>query len=340
MMATTRTTGTMKKPYPMRTVTTILVLALTLSFAPPLQAQLGDLIKKTQKVQDKVRDKAKKASDIYTPWTDDQERVIGEASAAKLINVFGLYEQPDMVKYVNLVGSAVARNSTRNVAYHFAILDTEAVTALSLPGGYVFVTRGALANMKNEAELAGTLAHEIAHIDKRHLEKQVRTQKTVQFAKEETATHIPRGAELVAVAGEVVKNALTMPFSREHENEADRLGVEFASKTGYAASGLRDFLQVLAAAAVNPSTKQQLGLWGSTHPPLAERVTVLSALLAVYPSNGQVLQDRFNWFVNRVNFAKNPSQGAEFNGLVTNGVVVIQDGTLPEGAKVKVQVIQ
>ncbi len=321
----------------MRPIRTIAVLVFILNFAAPLHAQFGDIVRKAQKVQEK----AKKASDIYAPWTDDQERVIGEASAAKLINIFGIYEQPDMVKYVNLVGSAVARSGTRAVAYHFAILNTEAVTAVSLPGGYVFVTRGALANMRNEAELAGTLAHEIAHIDKRHLEKQVRSQKTVQFAREETANRIPRGTELVAVAGEVVKNALTMPVSRDHENEADKFGMDFAAKTGYSAAGLRDFLQVLATAAANtPSSQKQLGLWGSTHPPLTERVNSLSALLAGYPSNGQVLQDRFNWFVNPLNFAKNPGQGAEFNGLVTNGVVVLQGATIPEGTKVKVLVIQ
>lgn len=320
----------------MRAIRTITVLVLTLSFTMPLHAQLGDILRKAQKVQDK----AKKASDIYTPWTDDQERVIGEASAAKLINIFGIYEQPDMVKYVNLVGSAVARSGTRSLAYHFAILNTEAVTAVSLPGGYVFVTRGALANMRNEAELAGTLAHEIAHIDKRHLEKQVRTQKTVQFAKEETANRIPRGTELIAVAGEVVKNALTMPVSRDHENEADKLGMDFAAKTGYSAAGLRDFLQTLATAAANSPSQRQLGLWGSTHPPLGERVSALTALQAGYPTNGQILQDRFNWFVNPLNFAKNPGQGAEFSGLITNGVVVLQGGTIPEGTKVKVLVIQ
>ena len=312
------------------------VLVLTLSLAVPLRAQFGDIVRKAQKVQEK----AKKASDIYTPWTDDQERAIGEASAAKLINIFGVYEQPDMVKYVNLVGSAVARSGSRNVAYHFAILDTEAVTAVSLPGGYIFVTRGALANMKNEAELAGTLAHEIAHIDKRHLEKQVRAQKTIQFAKEETASRIPRGTELIAVAGEIVKNALTMPVSRDHENEADKVGIDFAAKTGYSAAGLRDFLQTLATASANSSSQRQLGLWGSTHPPLADRVSTLTALQANYPTNGQVLQERFNWSVNPINFAKSPGQNAEFNGFVSNGVVILQGGAIPDGTKVKILVIQ
>lgn len=324
----------MTNRFPDKTLLASMVLILTLTM--PLHAQLGDIMRKAQKVQEK----AKKASDIYTPWSNDQERTIGEASAAKLINIFGLYEQPDMVKYVNLVGSAVASSGTRKVDYHFAILDTEAVTAVSLPGGYVFVTRGALANMKNEAELAGTLAHEIAHIDKRHLEKTVRAQKTAQFAKEEAASHIPRGTELVAMAGEVVKNALTMPVSRDHENEADKVGMDFAAKTGYAATGLRDFLQTLAIAAANSPSQRQLGLWGSTHPPLAERISALTALQSSYAANGQLLPERFNWTVNPLNFAKNPGQGAEFPGIVTNGIVVLQGGAIPDGTKVKVTIVQ
>jgi len=133
-------------------------------------AQLGGVLKNAQK--------AKKAADIYTPWTAEQEQAIGQASAAKLINVFRLYDNADMTRYVNLVGNTVARQSGRSVPYHFAILDTDVVTAVSLPGGYIFITRGALANLHNEAELAGVLAHEVAHVDRRHLEKEIRAQKT------------------------------------------------------------------------------------------------------------------------------------------------------------------
>src|SRR5215470_13541977 len=202
-------------------------------FVQSSHAQLGGVLKNAQKV--------KKAADIYTPWTAEQEQAIGQASAAKLINVFHLYDNPDMTKYVNLVGNTVARQSGRSVGYHFGILDTDVVTAVSLPGGYIFITRGALANLHNEAELAGTLAHEIAHVDRRHLEKEIRSKKTSQFAKEETVTRVPQGAELVNLAGDVVKNALTLQVSRDKESEADKVGMEFAAKAGYDPAGLRNF---------------------------------------------------------------------------------------------------
>ncbi len=299
-------------------------------------AQLGGVLKNAQK--------AKKAADIYTPWTAEQEQAIGQASAAKLINVFRLYDNADMTRYVNLVGNTVARQSGRSVPYHFAILDTDVVTAVSLPGGYIFITRGALANLHNEAELAGVLAHEVAHVDRRHLEKEIRAQKTAQFAKEEAASHVPAGSELISIAGSVVTRALTLQVSRDKESEADKVGVELSSKAGYDPTGLRNFLQFLSAVPATPQTKQALGLWGSTHPPLADRINSLNSQLPNYPANGQRLAERYAWYVNPPAFtheggatgASTPAAG-EVDGIVSQGVVVLTGGKLAEGTRVKVR---
>jgi len=322
-----------------KSLPTVACLAGLLCLASPVSAQLGEVLKKAQKV--------KKAADIYTPWTPDQEMAIGQASAAKLINIFGQYENPDMTQYVNLVGNTVARQATRQVQYHFAILDTEVVTAVSLPGGYVFITRGALANIKNESELAGTLAHEVAHIDRRHLEKEVRAQKTGQFAKEEATARVPSGLQLVNMAGEVVTRSLTLQVSRDKESEADKLGMDYASKAGYDAMGLRNFLQFLAQVPSDERAKRQLGLWGSTHPPFSERVNTLTALAGNYPANGQQLAERYNWYVNPVAFGRPGAPGAgtstgaaELDGIVSKGVIILTGGSLPEGTRVKVRAVQ
>jgi predicted Zn-dependent protease len=247
---------------------------------------------------------------------------------------------------VNLVGDTVARQSGRNISYHFAILKTDVVTAVSLPGGYVFITSGALLNLKNEAELAGVLAHEVAHIDKRHLEREIRAQKNADFAKTEAASHVPVGAELVNMAGTIVTRSLTMQVSRDKESEADKFGVEYSSKAGYDASGLRSFLQFLASVPATQESKQALGLWGSTHPPLADRINSLNSQLPNYPSNGQKLAERYAWYVNPPAFsheagpataaAPAPTAG-EVDGIVSQGVVVITNGKLAEGTRVKVR---
>ena len=99
--------------------------------------------------------KAKQVADAQKDWTPEEEKAVGEATAAKLVAVFGLYENPAMVKYVNLVGQAVAQYAGRqDISYRFAILDTEMVNAFACPAGYIFVTRGLLANVEDEAELA------------------------------------------------------------------------------------------------------------------------------------------------------------------------------------------
>ena len=322
----------------MKKLSAAVACVVLLSCAPVSKGQVGDVFRRAQE----KAQKAKKVADIYKPWTPDQEHVLGEAASARLVHIFGLYENPDMVHYVNLVGNTVARQASRDVPYHFGILDTEVVTALSLPGGYIFVTRGTLANMHSEAELAGTLAHEVAHVDGRHLEREVRSKKSSQFAKEEAATRVPQGAELVNLAGDLVNGALTTQVSRDKETEADKVGTELAAKAGYDPAGLKNFLEVLAQASDSPQNRKQLGLWGSTHPPFRERVATLTTVAAGFPSGGKVLPERFNWYVNPVNFARSgvssPASAHELNGIVSKGVVVLQGDTLPEGTRVKIRV--
>ncbi len=254
--------------------------------APAAQAQFGGWV-------NKGITKAKKVQEANAPWTPEQEKAIGQASAAKMISVFGVYENPAVVNYVNLVGNAAARQAPRDVPYHFAILDTEIINAFALPGGFIFITRGALANMKSEAELAGTLAHEVAHVDGRHLEKQVRAKKNKQLASEtlfeEMGSRVPGPAELTALAKDLVTEALTTSYSPASESEADKKGTEFAAYAGYRATGLRDFLQMLAQA----SDARRLGLWQKTHPPLAQRVATLTAIAAQYGDAGQTLEGRY-----------------------------------------------
>ena len=321
----------------MKTTRIFLAVLATTLCAHTSQAQLGNVLKNAQK--------AKTVADNNKQWTPEQELAIGQASAAKLMTVFPLYDNPDMTRYVNLVGNAVARQSGRSISYHFAILKTDVVTAVSLPGGYIFITSGALLNLKNEAELAGVLAHEVAHVDKRHLEREIRAQKNADFAKTEAASHVPVGAELVNMAGTIVTRSLTMQVSRDKESEADKVGVEMSSKAGYDASGLRNFLQFLAGVPTTTESKQALGLWGSTHPPLSDRINSLNSLLPSYPATGQKLAERYAWYVNPPAFAHqaSPASGAaapsanEVDGIVSQGVVVITNGKLAEGTRVKVR---
>ncbi len=263
---------------------TTIVLLIASSF---LSAQFG-----------KVMDRVKKATDTFSPWSPDQENAIGMASAAKMIHVMGVVDDAALTKYVSYVGNTVARQAPRPVTYHFAILAAKTpdgrstVSAFALPGGYVFVTKGALDAMVDEAQLAGVLAHEIAHVDGRHLEKEVQKSKSKRWAMDEGTAKIPGPAELKNIANDIVSQALLSQVSPKDEDEADKKGTQFAAAAGYDASGLRRFLEVLQQQLQNGSIPaKETALWGKTHPPISDRIAKLSTQPA--PTGGQVLRDRF-----------------------------------------------
>lgn len=277
-----------------RIVLAILVLALpTMAFAQfgNLKDKLGKVTDKVNKANDKAS-QANKVADDYAPWTPEQEAAIGKESAAKMVHIFGTVDDEAAVQYVSLVGNAVAQAAPRDVQYHFAILNSDAVTAFALPGGYVFVTRGALAAMKNEAELAGVLAHEVAHVDGRHLEKEVRQKKATAWAMQKWGNKIPGPDQLRDIANDMVTSALTSSYSRDKELDADKKGTQFAAAVGYDAGGLRDLLQTLKDRQDDANMQRALGVWNSTHPPLEERIATLSALTTVYPG-GETVEERF-----------------------------------------------
>src|SRR6266404_8789474 len=297
----------------------VIALAILALAAPlPVAGQFGPLKDKLDKAQQKakpVTDRAQKLNDIKRPWTPEEEQAFGEASAAKLISIFGLYENPDMMKYVNLVGNTVAKQGARtDTQYHFGILDTDVVNAMAMPGGFIFVTRGALSLMDNESELAGVLAHEVAHVDARHLEKEIKQKGLMSMgtseakntkAAQSAANQIPGGQAMLNFATNAVTQLLTAPYGRAEESDADKKGLDFASKAGYAPVGLRDFLQALAdkQAENDPDAAKRFSLLTSTHPKLPERVASLTALLPSYTQPGEGLQDRFSYYVNTRTFA-------------------------------------
>jgi predicted Zn-dependent protease len=273
------------------------LIYITLLFAicaAPASAQLGQIIKRSKQAKD--------VADASKSWTPEQETAIGEASAAKLVAVLGLYDNPEMTHYVATVGQALATHTTRPMEYKFGILNTGARTAFGMPGGYIFITAGAINSMKNEAELAGVLAHEIAHVDNQHLEKEIRAKKQtgvgVGIVAGEAFDHlgngVPYGSYLQKLAEHVVTQMLTQPYSRDKEDEADRKGTEMAAATGYDANGLKNFLTTLKEISdKNPDAQKQAnGLWGSTHPSFADRIAALGPIAANFPG-GATNDDRF-----------------------------------------------
>src|SRR5579872_7046274 len=273
----------------------IVLLAL---FAIPASAQFGGLKGRLDGVTSKAKpatDRADRAVQNYKEWTPQEEQAIGEATAAKMIAMFGVLDAPKLTRYVNLVGQSVAQYAPRQVPYRFGILDSDIVGAFALPGGFIFITKTAIEGMNNEAQLAGALGHEIVHVSERHLEAAIRGKKNSAWATEEakakTSSVTPEF--LRSKADAFIRDMLTMRLSRDKEDGADERGTLMAAQAGYAASGLLEFLRTLQAAESKPQGKRALGQLLNTHPPFDERIAHLAPIVEKSPQSGKTLEARF-----------------------------------------------
>jgi predicted Zn-dependent protease len=248
----------------------------------------------TQKAKP-VTDRGERAIENFTAWTPEEEQLIGEATAAKMIAMFGVVDAPKLVRYVNLVGQSVAQYAPRQVPYRLGVLDSEIVGAFALPGGFIFITKTAIEGMNNEAQLAGALGHEIVHVSERHLESAIRSRKNSAWAAEEakakTPSITPEFARSRAEA--IMKDMFTMRLSRDKEDGADERGTLMAAQAGYASSGLLEFLRTLDAAQSKPQNQRAFGQLLSTHPPFNERIAHLTPIVEASSKSGKTLEARF-----------------------------------------------
>ena len=210
------------------------------------------------------------------PITPDKEREIGFGIAATVAGRYPVVRNDALTRYVNLVGQAVAQQSVRGseVGFRFGVLDTQDVNAWAAPGGYVLLTRGALALMESEAELAGVLAHELAHVDQKHVLEEIRRSSIFQQASDETQL---QGALLDQIS-ELGTTLLFTGLSRGDELQADSLGLLYAAGAGYRTDGLLQFLRHLQGAEGTGSAG--LAEWIATHPPTTERLLAVERQLA------------------------------------------------------------
>lgn len=210
-----------------------------------------------------------------------EEIRFGREIAARLTGRFGLYDNARLMKYVNLVGRTLAQNTNRpELEFHFAVLNTGEINAYAAPGGYVFVTRGAIEKMQDEAELAAVLAHEMTHVNEKHVVKELNIRGAEGSAASGLARLIGGGTESARVAFyQAVDKALDMLFKsgykREDEVQADKGAVLLCALTGYDPSGLVKYFERLSAAK-GKSTE----VLDRTHPAYDARISLLKETIA------------------------------------------------------------
>lgn len=236
------------------------------------------------------------ASDNLTnamkPIGFEEEKAIGGAVAVMAVARFGgLDPDKDAQRYVATVGSAVAAYSDRAaIPYYFAVLASKEPNAFACPGGYIFVTRGLLDMVKDEAELAGVLGHEIAHVSEKHALKIIRRSKLIAGTAEVTAAALDADPKLFdELVKETAKTLFETGLDKDKEMDADRIGTDYAHRLGYDPNGLRDFLRTLGAASTGAAGVKK------THPPTKERVEALDRIVkkSYRAPAGQRLAERY-----------------------------------------------
>lgn len=236
--------------------------------AVPARAQLGQI----GQIAGRAQQAAKAYQDLK--FTEAEEQQLGADVSAKLREKYGVVQDAAVHRYVTLVGSVLAADSSRpDLRWTFIVLDTDGINAFASPGGFVHITRGALALIQNEAELADVLAHEIGHVTAKHTIHAIQKGK-IEGALANAAT---RGAFLNQVSNKLYAITLENSFDRGDEMDADRIGVALANHAGYAPTGLGAFLTRLAER--NAGLTDRSGLFAS-HPETKARLDALAKIIS------------------------------------------------------------
>ncbi len=210
----------------------------------------------------------------------EEELTLGGSLALEVVHKFGgLYKNPALQNYVNLVGKSLADVSDRpEIDYHFAVLNTDHPNGFATPGGYVFVSIGLLRLLESEAQLAGVLGHEIAHITQKHALETLKRSKILSGMSSLTMSAMNKNEGMFnKVILEASNTLFTHGLDKDLEYEADKLGMEYAYRMGYKPSGLQEFIEIL-----DKSSLGKTSIYFSTHPSFPDRLLGLGQLLPQY----------------------------------------------------------
>lgn len=224
----------------------------------------------------------------------DEEIALGREITGNLLGAAPLVKDEALQKYVNSVGRWVASQSERpDLPWHFGVIESEDLNAFAAPGGYVMLTKGLYRKMSNEAQLAGVLGHEIAHVVAKHQLKVLQKQQLLNFGASLLSKKLAKDNKLINKAIGSGAEISARSLDKNAEFEADRLGLSYATRAGYEPFGLTDILQILGQTNQNDSS---VALLFKTHPLPDERLSALGDAIGNKldnMTNGKTLENRF-----------------------------------------------
>ena len=247
--------------------------------------------------------------------SENDEIEMGRDADGQVTEAYGLYGSDDLQTFVRGTGEALAAASERSqLPWSFKVVDDPIVNAFALPGGFIFITRGILASLNSQAELAGVLGHEIGHMTARHSANQISRQQLQQFGLGLGAAVSSEFASATGVLSAGLQ-VLNLRYGRGDESQSDELGVRYMSRAGYDPNALIGVFQTLALAA---GGEGRLPEWQSTHPNPENREARISELVASTGRDYSGYTSGRGEYINRLDglvYGANPREGF-FDGSV------------------------
>ena len=224
----------------------------------------------------------------------EEEIALGREITGNLLGAAPLVKDEALQKYVNSVGRWVASQSERpDLPWHFGVIESDDLNAFAAPGGYVLITKGLYRKMSNEAQLAGVLGHEIGHVVAKHQLKVLQKQQLLNFGASFLNKKLGKDNKIISKAIGSGAEISARSLDKNAEFEADRLGLSYATRSGYEPFGLTEVLELLGQTGKNDNS---VALLFKTHPHPDERLASLGEAVGSKLdniSNGKTLENRF-----------------------------------------------
>ena len=249
----------------------------------------------------------------FVMMSEAQEIAMGREADVEVRRQMGLYEDDALQRYVEEIGLELALRSHRpELPWSFAIVDSPAINAFAIPGGFIYLTRGIMPFLSDEADLAGVIGHEIGHVTARHTVRAYTRASGAQLGLLVGSIFSPaaRAAGGLAQTG---LGVLFLRYGRDAELQADRLGAEYAAISGWDPAGVRDMLSTLSRISEG-ADRRGVPSWLSTHPEASDRVERVGSMLSELSRRMDITGLRVNrrGYLDRLDgliYGDNPDQG-------------------------------
>ncbi|MGD8871877.1 MAG: M48 family metalloprotease, partial [Gemmatimonadota bacterium] len=241
--------------------------------------------------------------------SESQEISMGREADPQVRASMGVVDDPELQAYVSRIGQDLAAISERpDLPWTFTVIDDPVVNAFALPGGFIYVTRGILAQFESEAELAGVLGHEIGHVTARHSASQMSRQQLQQLGLGVGMIFSETVREYGGLAAAGLQ-LLNLRYSRGDESQADRLGLRYMARRGYDPDAMIGVFDMLAQ--VSGSAESRAPEWQLTHPYPENREATIRQQIAEggYAAGGTVNHDAYLDRIDGLVYGENPREG-------------------------------